>query len=70
MMDGYQWGKEMIDEKTILGACKAAICDTRDRYAALRVSGYSFDDLLPERYTIWILETSRNAFYKQEAEKE
>ena len=60
----------MIDEKTILGACKTAICDTRDRYAALRVSGYSFDDLLPERYTIWILETSRNAFYKQEAEKD
>ena len=58
----------MIDEKTILGACKTAICDTRDRYAALRVSGYSFDDLLPERYTIWILETSRNAFYKQKPE--
>ncbi|WFF73986.1 hypothetical protein [Proteiniclasticum sp. QWL-01] len=60
----------MIDEKTIKAACETAICDTRERYSTLRVSGYSFDDLLPERYTIWILETSRNAFYKQETEKE
>ena len=58
---------QMIGEKTIKAACETAICDTRERYSALRVSGYSFDDLLPERYTIWILETSRDAFYKQEA---
>ena len=62
--------KESVTIMDLIRACDDAYGEAKERYRVYRQSGYSFDELISDRITIYALMTTKNSIIRVMDEEE